>query len=97
MCAICNYVSRYPLFYKCGHLTFFPCLREYKILKFTFILIIFCPTCRQDCFTYEIYSYQMEKIKRPHSISMSVFNKAKFICSISGCGQSVPKEQTNHH
>ena len=26
-----------------------------------------------------------------------MFNKAKFICSLSGCGQSFPLEQINHH
>ena len=57
ICAICNHVSRYPLFYKCGHLTCLPRLREYKRLKFTFKLIISCPTYRQDCFMYEIYTY----------------------------------------
>ena len=61
ICAICNHVPRYPLFYKCGDLTCLPCLREYKRIRFTFKLIIFCPTCRQDCFMYEIYTFKWKK------------------------------------
>ena len=95
--AICNHVPRCPLFYKCGHLTCLPCLWEYKSEKFTFKLLITCPTCLQDCFMYEIYTYQIENIKRPESISMRMFNKAKYICSLQGCGQSFQLEQTNHH
>ena len=97
MCGICNHVPRYPLFNKCGHLTCLLCLQKYKRLKFTFKLIITCLTCRQDCCMYEIYTYQVEKLKRPDSISMRIFNKAQFICSIQGCGQSFLLEQINHH
>ena len=79
ICGICNHVPRYPLIYKCKHLTCVTCLREYKRLKFTFKLIISCPTCRQDCFLYEIYTFQVEKIKRPDSISMRMFNKAVYL------------------
>ena len=82
ICAICNHVSGYLLFYKCKHFTCFPCLREYKRLKYTFKLHFAFPTCRENCFMYKIYTYQVKKIKRLDSISMRMFNKAKFICSI---------------
>ena len=94
---MCKQVPRYPLFYKCVNLTCLPFLRKYKRLKFTFKLIITCPTCRHDSFMYEIYTYQVKKIIRPDSISMWLFNKAKFISFIQECGQSVLLKQINHH
>ena len=30
VCPHCLLVPRYPLFFKCGHLTCLPCLREYR-------------------------------------------------------------------
>ena len=56
-----------------------------------------CPICKQCCDINEIYTYQVEKTKRPNSISMKMFKKAKFICSYAGCGVSYPLEKIYHH
>ena len=56
-----------------------------------------CPICKQSCHLNEIYTYQVEKNKRPNSISMKMFKMAKFICSYTGCGVSFPLEKIHHH
>ena len=62
-----------------------------------FETIVPCPICQQSCRLNEIYSYQVEEKKRSNSISMRMFNKAKFICSYAGCGKSYPLETIHHH
>ena len=88
ICAHCLLIPRYPLFFKCGHLTCLPCLREYKKLRFTFNINIPCPTCHQSCNKDEIFTYSMEKAQRSDSISMRMFKNSKFICSNAKCKQS---------
>ena len=44
-----------------------------------------------------IYIYKVEKNKRPNSILMKMFIKAKFICSYAGCGKSYPWEKIHCH
>ena len=56
-----------------------------------------CPICKQSCHLNEIFTYQVEKTKRPNSISMKMFKRAKFICSYAGCGVSQPLEKIYHH
>ena len=50
ICAHSFLISRYPLFFKCGHLTCLSCLREYKTLRCTFNINIHCFTCHQSCY-----------------------------------------------
>ena len=56
-----------------------------------------CPICKQSCRLNEIYTYQVEKTKRPNSISMRMFKSVKFICSYAHCGRSYPLETIHHH
>ena len=56
-----------------------------------------CPICKQSCLLNEIYTYQVEKTKRPNSISMRMFKKVMFICSYAGCGKSYPLEHIHNH
>ena len=56
-----------------------------------------CSICKQSCQLNEIFTYQVEKIKCPNSISMKMFKRAKFICSYAGCGVSHPLEKIHHH
>ena len=56
-----------------------------------------CPICKQSCHLNEIYSYQVEKNKRPNTSSMKMFNRAKLICSYAGCKVSYPLENIHHH
>ena len=56
-----------------------------------------CPICKQSCHLNEIYTYQVEKLKRPKSISIKMFKRAKFICSYAGCGVSHQLEKIHHH
>ena len=36
ICPYCLSVPRYPLFFKCGHITCLPCLKEYRIHRSIF-------------------------------------------------------------
>ena len=56
-----------------------------------------CPICQQSCSLDEIYSYKVEKHKRPNSLSMRMFKKAKLICIYARCGKSYPLETIHHH
>ena len=97
VCFHCLFVPRYPLFFKCRHLTCLPCLREYRRHKFMFSKMFPCLICQQSCRLNEIYTYQVEKKKRPNFISMRLFKNTKFICSYAGCGVSNPLEKIHHH
>ena len=97
VCPHCLLDSRYPLFLKCGHLTCLLCLREYRRHRYMFEKILPCPICKQSCHLNEIYTYQVEKNKRPNSISMRMFPRVKFICSHAGCRESYPLEKIHHH
>ena len=97
---VCPYfllVPRYPFFLKCGHLTCLPWLREYRRHRVMFEKMFPCLICKQSSSLYEIYTYQLEKNKRPNSISMRMFNSVKFICSYAGCGRFYPLETIHHH
>ena len=95
VCPYCLFVPRYPLFFKCGHHTCLLCLKDNRIHKFMFEKILPCPICKQSCYLNEIYTYQVEKNKRPNSISMRMFPRVKFICSHAGCGVlSIGKQST---
>ena len=85
------------MFFKCGHLTCLPCLRKYQKHIFMFENIFPCPICQQSCRLDKIYSYKVEKKKRPNSISMRKFKKAKFICTYAGCGKSYLLETIPNH
>ena len=97
VCPRCLLVPQYPLFFKCGHLTCLPCLSEYRRQWFMFEKIFPCTICQQSCRLDEIYSFKVEQQKRPNSISMRIFKKAKFICTYAGCGKSYPLETIHHH
>ena len=90
VCPHCLLVPRYALFFKCGHLTCLSCLREYLRHRFMFDKMLLCPICKQSCHLNEFYTYQVEKINRPNSISMKMFQKVKFICYYAGCEESYP-------
>ena len=64
VCPHCLLVPRYQLFFKCGHLTYLPCLREYRRHIVMFEKMFPCLICKQSCFLNEIYTYQVEKKKR---------------------------------
>ena len=97
VCSHCLLVPRYPLFVKWRHLTCFPCLREYRKHRGMFEKMFPCPICKQSYRLNEIYTYQVEKTKRPNSISMRMFKRVKFICSYAGCGRFYPLETIHHH
>ena len=97
VCAHCLSVPRYPLFFKCGHLTCLPCLIKYYKHYFNFQFKIICPTCKQYSSLDEINTYESEKRDHPDSVSMRMFNNAFFICSHSGCGQFLKLDQINQH
>ena len=97
VCPYCLLVPRYPLFFKCTHLTCLPCLREYQRHIVILEKLFPCPICKQSCSLNEIYPYQVEKTKRPNSISIRMFKRVKFICSYAGCGRSYPLETIHHH
>ena len=97
VCPQCLLVLRYPLFFKCGHLTFLLCLKEYRRHIVIFEKLFPCPICKQSCGLNEIYTYQVKKTKRPNSISMRMFKSVKFILSYAGCGRFYPLETINHH
>ena len=59
--------------------------------------ILLCQICTQSCHLNEISSYQVEKNKRPNSISMKMIPRVKFICSHAGCRESYPLETIHHH
>ena len=82
----CILVPRYPLFFKCRHVSCLLFLWEYRIHRFMFEKILYCPICKQSCHLNEIYTYQVENNKRQNSISMRMFQRVKFICSHAGCG-----------
>ena len=84
------------MFYKCGHITCLPCLREYRRLKYTFQTKLPCPTCLQLAAWMKLI-HKVEKTKRPDSISMRMFKNAKFTCSYANCGKSYPLDKINHH
>ena len=48
------------------------------------------PICKQVCHLNEIYTYQVEKNKRPNSISIRMFQSVKFIYFYAGCKVSNP-------
>ena len=97
ICAHCLSVPRYPLFYKCGHLTCLPCLVKYYRLCFNFQYKIRCPTCKQYSSLDDIGIFKEEKINHPYSVSMRMFNKTLFICSHAGCGQLMSLDMINQH
>ena len=97
VCPHCLLVPRYPLLFKCGHLTCVLYLKEYRRHRFMFEKILPCPICKQSCHLNEIYTYQVVKNKRPNSISMRMFPRVKFFCSHGGCGKSYPLEKIHHH
>ena len=57
VCPHCLLVPRYPLFFKCGHLTCLQCLREYRRHIVMFEKMFPCPICKQSCLLNEIYTY----------------------------------------
>ena len=85
------------MFFKCGHLTCLPCLGEYRRHRVMFDKMFPCPICKQSCCMNEIYTYQVEKKKRPNSISKRMFKRVKFICSYTKCGKSYSLEKIHHH
>ena len=97
VCPHCLSVPRYSLFFKCGHLKCLPCLREYRWHRFMFEKMFPCFICKSSCHLHEIYIYQVEKKKRPNSISMKMFQRVKLICSYTGCGKSYTLEKIYHH
>ena len=97
VCQHCWLVPRYPLFFKCGHVTCLPCLREYRRHIVMFEIMFPSPICKQSCLLNEIYTYQVEKQKRSNSISMRMFKRVKFICSYAGCGKSYSLKNIHHH
>ena len=97
VCLHCILVPRYPLFFKCGHLTSLPCFRENRRHNVMFEKMFPFPICKQSCRLNKIYTYQVEKTKRQNSISMRLFKRVKFICSYAGCGRSYLLETIYHH
>ena len=97
VCPYCLLVQRYPLFFKCGHIKWLPCLEECRRHICKFEIIIPCQMCKQSSRLNEIYTYKVEKRKRPYSISMRMFKQAKFICSYEKCGTSYSLEIIHHH
>ena len=73
------------------------CLREYRRHIVMFEKLFLCPIYKQSCRLNKIYIYQVEKTKRPNSISLRMFKSVKFICSYAGCGRSYPLETIQHH
>ena len=92
VCSHCLLVPKYQFFFKCGHFTCLPCLREYRRHIVMFEKLYPCPICKQSCHLNKIYTYQVKKNQRPNSISMKMFKRAKFICSYAGCRVSYPLE-----
>ena len=90
ICPHCLLDLRYPLFFKWRHLTCLPCLREYRRHIVMSEKLFPCPICKQSCRLNEIYTYQVEKTKRPNSISMRMFKSVKFISFYAVCGRSYP-------
>ena len=88
VCPHCSLVPRYQFFFKCGHLTCLPCLKEYRKHLVLFEKMFPCQICKQSCLLNEIYTYQVVKQKRPNSISMRMFKRVMFIRSYAGCGKS---------
>ena len=88
--------SKISIFYKCGHLTCFHVSENIDNIEL-FEKMFPCPICKQSCCINKIYTYQLEKRKRPNSISMKMFTKVKFICSYAGCGKSYPLKKIYHH
>ena len=97
VCPCCLLVPRYPLFFKCGHITCLPCLEECRRHIFKFEINVLCPICKQSSCVNEIYTYKVEKKQRPDSISMRMFKQAKFICSYEGCEKSYSLEIIHYH
>ena len=62
VCPHCLLVPRYLLFYKCGHLSCLPCLREYRRYKFIFEKVFPSPICQQSCRLDEIYTWKINVI-----------------------------------
>ena len=73
------------------------CLKKYRTHKCMFDKIFAWTICKQPCHLNEIYIYQVEKNKRPNSISMRMFPKVKFIFYQNGCGESYPLEKIHQH
>ena len=61
VCPYCLLVSRYPLFFKCGHITCLSCLEECRRHIFKFEIIVPCPICKQSSRLNEIYTHKVEK------------------------------------
>ena len=97
VCPDCLLVPRYPLFFKCGHLTCRPCLRKYQRHIVMFEKLFPCPICKQSCHLNKIYTYHVKRNKRPNTISMKMLKRAKFICSYAGCGVSYPLQKIHHN
>ena len=95
ICAHCLSIPLYPLFFKCCHLTCFPCLVKYYKLCFNFQYKIRCPTCKQFSSLDDIYTFNENKRHHSDSVSMRMFKKALFICSHAGCAQSFQLEKIN--
>ena len=67
-CHHCLFVLKYSLICKYGHLTCVPCFNKYGKYRFMFEIMLPSPICVESCHFNEIYTYQVEKIKRPKSI-----------------------------
>ena len=93
VCSHCLFVPRYPFFFKYGQLACLPCFREYRRHIVMFEKLFPCPICKQSCHLNEINTYQVKKNKRPNSILMKMFKRAKFICSYTWFGVSYPLEK----
>ena len=60
VCPHSLFIPRYPLFFKCEHLTCLLCLREYRRHGVMFDNIFPCPICKKSCCINDIYTYQVE-------------------------------------
>ena len=79
VCPHCLLIPRYPLFYKCRHITCIPCLENIEDI-YLFENFYPCPIWKQCCCIDKIYSYIVKKIKRLNSILLRMFKNTKFIC-----------------
>ena len=85
ICVHCLSVPRFPLFFKCGHLTCLPCLNKYYKLNFNCKFKVRCPTSKYFGSFDEIYTYKNERVEHIDSVSMKMFKEALFLCAHAGC------------
>ena len=91
MCPHCFMLPRFPLVLKCGHLSCHRCFGEAFKRKPQ------CNHCRAPVQLEEVFTLSEDRLKRPGSISATMYEKTVITCTNIGCEKEFNIDYINKH